>query len=139
MNTIEVRPTLIRATVGAYPHLFIDGQAIATVDVEQVQDVLRERGYIVIDPKRLPEVTVDGNGKPKLPSTEQSVRDMQNMTAGSRYRLEAYGKLALAAWYDARDAARKALRADLERDLGEQGVEFSDRVADKLVRAGWHK
>ena len=107
--------------------------------VDMTAGTLRNEGYIVIDPDFLPQVTVDGNGKPKLPSDDKTWQDLQVMTKGSRLRLEAYGKLALAAWYDARDAERTALRKELEQSLAQFGVHFSDRLADELIADGWHK
>ena len=108
------------------------------VDVPLIDAIaaVQDAGYLVYEIGELPEVTVDGGGKPKLPAYYPG----HDQTKPQRYYEEAFGKLALARWWEGEERRREkrveALASDLEQTLQHNDMES---FARSLVERGWRR
>lgn len=126
--TIDIKP------IGTNPHV--------RVDLRDAIIAVQSAGYLVYEKSELPEVIKSGplqGGKPKLPADwGQPSRDRTRTKAEVFYE-EAFGKLALAIWWE-KEAERVAKRkAMLASDLFIAGGPSLNAaaMAEQLVGIGW--
>lgn len=124
--------------IGLTPHNAGYGVMVSLRDaIAAVQDA----GYLVYEKSELPELveTPQNEGQPNLPpgySAHTGGPKSQNF-----YR-EAFGKLALAIWWEGREAMEAKRRGDLMRDIFEAtdfGPSMVRKVANDLLERGWRK
>lgn len=100
---------------------------------------VQDAGYLIYEATELPEVTVV-NGKPRLPARFGEVRPGTDRRT-ALYE-EAFGKLALARWYEAEERRlekrKQALTAEVEEILFDDGP-LAGKIAEVLVERGWHR
>lgn len=104
-------------------------------------EAVQNAGYLVYELGELPEVTQDGNGKPKLPPyLGEPVAANRAKTKAQLFYEEAFGKLALARWWEKEEVRRQKRIASLAVDL-EQTLRHSDMTAfaTDLVERGWRR
>lgn len=102
---------------------------------------LQAAGYLVYEASELPEVTTNGEGRPKLPP-RQTWNDTR--PAPVRFYEEAFDKLALARWWEQEEERiekrRLALTADVAAIRAASHYESSDEtIASQLVERGWRR
>jgi hypothetical protein len=113
----------------------------AQVDLVDAIAAVQDAGYLVYEIGELPEVTVDANGKPKLPARHGEQPYIGSRPKAEAFYEEAFGKLALARWWEAEEKRRQkridALRADLFTTTLNGAT--SDAVAAHLIERGWRR
>lgn len=111
---------------------------IGTLPLVDVIATLQDNGYLVYEATEMPEITVNGGGRPKLPERWGEVREgVDERTA--RYEA-AFGLLALARWWEAEAERRVKRAAALTEDLRSAGfVAWYSDAPEKMIAAGWRK
>jgi hypothetical protein len=117
------------------------GPAIVTLPLVDAIAAVQDAGYLVYEIGELPEVREDGNGKPKLPAGwgEQPYNGERSKVEA--YYEEAFGKLALARWWEKQEERIAKRRDQLHAELRSCGVLDPEAIdtAEYLVRGGWRR
>lgn len=106
---------------------------------------LQAAGYLVYEAAELPEVIYPAtpDGKPKLPAEWGQAKHGHLQSRTELLYEEAFGKLALARWWE-REAERKtkrieALRGDIQDVPSRTDYAADVALAEYLVERGWHR
>lgn len=104
---------------------------------------IQDAGYLVYEIGELPEVTIDANGRPKLPARHGEQPYIGSRPKREAYYEEAFGKLALARWWEAEERRREAQKAALLREIQDvpsrTNFETDAELATYLIERGWRR